>query len=142
MIDGVACEAKPGQKVIDAAEDAGTYVPRFCYHRRMTPVGMCRQCLVEIEGPRGPMMVVSCMTDVADGQVVRTDTPEIKKAQEGVIELLLANHPPRLPRVRQGRRVPAAGPGDEQRSGRVPLPRGEAPLREADPDQRSRAARS
>jgi len=132
-IDGVACEAKPGQKVIDAAEDAGTYVPRFCYHRRMTPVGMCRQCLVEIEGPRGPMMVVSCMTDVADGQVVRTDTPEIRKAQEGVIELLLANHPLDCPVCDKGGECPlqdqamSNGPGEsryleEKRHFEKPIP--------------------
>ncbi|MDQ3177650.1 MAG: NADH-quinone oxidoreductase subunit NuoG [Actinomycetota bacterium] len=132
-IDGVACEAKPGQKVIDAAEDAGTYVPRFCYHRRLTPVGMCRQCLVEIEGPRGPMMVVSCMTDVADGQVVRTDTPEIKKAQEGVIEFLLANHPLDCPVCDKGGECPlqdqamSNGPGEsryleEKRHFEKPIP--------------------
>ena len=92
-VDGKAHEARPGQLVIDAAEDAGVYVPRFCYHPRMTPVGMCRQCLVEVEGPRGPMMVVSCMTPVAENQVVHTDSPTVKKAQEGVLEFLLANHP-------------------------------------------------
>ncbi|MGH9134765.1 MAG: 2Fe-2S iron-sulfur cluster-binding protein, partial [Ilumatobacteraceae bacterium] len=49
-IDGVPREVPPGQLVIEACGDAGTYVPRFCYHPRMTPVGMCRQCLVEVEG--------------------------------------------------------------------------------------------
>src|SRR5262245_30270595 len=92
-VDGRPHEARPGQWVIDACEDAGVYVPRFCYHRRMKPVGMCRQCIVEIEGPRGPMLVVSCMTTVADGQVVRTATHGVKRAQEGILEFLLANHP-------------------------------------------------
>ena len=68
--------ARPGadRGVADAALAADEYVPHFCYHPRMSPVGMCRQCMVEVEGPRGPMIVVSCMTPVADGQVVRTDT--------------------------------------------------------------------
>ena len=92
-LDGVDVEVEAGQPLIDAAQMAGTYIPRFCYHPRMSPVGMCRQCMVEVEGPRGPMMVVSCMTPVADGQVVRTDTPQVKRAQEGMLELLLANHP-------------------------------------------------
>jgi len=77
-VDGRAHEARPGQWVIDACEDAGVYVPRFCYHRRMASVGMCRQCLVEVEGPRGPMLVVSCMTPVAPDQVVHTTSPTVK----------------------------------------------------------------
>ena len=77
-IDGRAHRAVRGQLVIDACSAAGSYVPHFCYHPRMSPVGMCRQCLVEVEGPRGPMMVVSCMTPVAEGQVVRTATPAVK----------------------------------------------------------------
>jgi NADH-quinone oxidoreductase subunit G len=51
-IDGREFDAKPGELVIEAAERAGTYIPRFCYHPRMEPVGMCRMCLVEIDGPR------------------------------------------------------------------------------------------
>ncbi|MBA3288243.1 MAG: (2Fe-2S)-binding protein, partial [Acidimicrobiia bacterium] len=119
-IDDYPHEARPGQLVIDACEDAGQYVPRFCYHPRMTPVGMCRQCLVEVEGPRGPMMVVSCMTPVADGQVVRTATPEIKRAQEGVLELLLANHPLDCPVCDKGGECPlqdqafSHGPGESR----------------------------
>ncbi len=119
-VDGRPHEANPGQLVIDACQDAGTYVPRFCYHPRMTPVGMCRQCLVEVEGPRGPMMVVSCMTPVAEGQVVRTDTPGVKRAQEGVLELLLANHPLDCPVCDKGGECPlqdqafSHGPGESR----------------------------
>jgi NADH-quinone oxidoreductase subunit G len=119
-IDDRPWEAPPGQLVIDACERAGVYVPRFCYHPRMTPVGMCRQCLVEIEGPRGPMMVVSCMTSVADGQVVRTDTPGVKRAQEGILELLLANHPLDCPVCDKGGECPlqdqalSHGPGESR----------------------------
>lgn len=119
-IDGRAHEAEPGQLVIDACEDAGTYVPRFCYHPRMSPVGMCRQCLVEVEGPRGPMLVVSCMTPVAEGQVVHTETPTVKRAQEGVLELLLANHPLDCPVCDKGGECPLQdqafthGPGESR----------------------------
>ncbi len=132
-IDGQPHEATPGQWVIDACEDAGTYVPHFCYHPRMSPVGMCRQCLVEVEGPRGPMMVVSCMTPVAEGQVVRTDTPGVKRAQEGVLELLLANHPLDCPVCDKGGECPLQdqafthGPGEsrfveEKRHYEKPIP--------------------
>jgi NADH-quinone oxidoreductase subunit G len=119
-VDGRAHEARPGQLVIEACEDAGTYVPRFCYHPRLTPVGMCRQCLVEIEGPRGPMMVVSCMTPVAEGQVVRSETPAVQRAQEGVLELLLANHPLDCPVCDKGGECPlqdqafSHGPGESR----------------------------
>jgi NADH-quinone oxidoreductase subunit G len=119
--------------VIDACEDAGVYVPRFCYHRRMQPVGMCRQCLVEVEGPRGAMLVVSCMTPVAADQVVHTDTPTVKKAQEGVLEFLLANHPLDCPVCDKGGECPlqdqafSHGPGEsrfieEKRHFEKPIP--------------------
>ena len=119
-IDGRTHEAPPGQLVIDACEDAGTYVPRFCYHPRMSPVGMCRQCLVEVDGPRGPMLVVSCMTPVAEGQVVHSETPTVKRAQEGVLELLLANHPLDCPVCDKGGECPLQdqafthGPGESR----------------------------
>ena len=132
-VDGRPHEAQPGQLVIDACEDAGTYVPRFCYHPRLTPVGMCRQCLVEVEGPRGPMLVVSCMTNVAEGQVVHTDTEPVKRAQEGVLELLLANHPLDCPVCDKGGECPlqdqaySHGPGEsryieEKRHFEKPIP--------------------
>jgi NADH-quinone oxidoreductase subunit G len=119
-IDGREHRAKPGQLVIDACQAAGSYVPHFCYHPRMTPVGMCRQCLVEVEGPRGTMMVVSCMTPVAEGQVVNTATPTVKRAQEGILELLLANHPLDCPVCDKGGECPlqdqafSHGPGESR----------------------------
>jgi NADH-quinone oxidoreductase subunit G len=132
-VDGRAHEARPGQWVIDACEDAGVYVPRFCYHRRMASVGMCRQCLVEVEGPRGPMLVVSCMTPVAPDQVVHTTSPTVKKAQEGVLEFLLANHPLDCPVCDKGGECPlqdqafSHGPGEsrfieEKRHFEKPIP--------------------
>jgi NADH-quinone oxidoreductase subunit G len=132
-IDGKSHQAQPGQLVIDACQDAGSFVPFFCYHPRMTPVGMCRQCFVEIEGPRGPMMVVSCMTPVVEGQVVRTTTDAVKRAQEGVLELLLANHPLDCPVCDKGGECPlqdqafSHGPGEsrfveEKRHFEKPIP--------------------
>jgi len=132
-VDGRPHAARPGQLVIDACEDAGTYVPRFCYHPRMEPVGMCRQCLVEVEGPRGPMLVVSCMTPVAEGQVVHTETDTVRRAQEGVLEMLLANHPLDCPVCDKGGECPlqdqafSHGPGEtryveEKRHYEKPIP--------------------
>ncbi len=105
-INGRTVAARKGELIIAAADRADEYIPRFCYHPRMSSVGMCRQCLVEVEGPRGPMMVVSCMTPVADGQIVRTDTPQVKRAHEGIIELLLANHPLDCPVCDKGGECP------------------------------------
>lgn len=112
--------ARKGELIIAAADRTEDFIPRFCYHPRMTPVGMCRQCLVEVETPRGPMMVVSCMTPVAEGQVVRTATDSVKKAQEGVLELLLANHPLDCPVCDKGGECPlqdqafSHGPGESR----------------------------
>ena len=64
-INGVPHVARKGQLVIEAAADAGEYIPRFCYHERMTSVGKCRMCLVECDSGRGPAVTVSCMVPVA-----------------------------------------------------------------------------
>jgi NADH-quinone oxidoreductase subunit G len=132
-VNGRDVPARKGDMVISAALLADEYVPHFCYHPRMSPVGMCRQCMVEVEGPRGPMMVVSCMTPVAEGQVVRTDTPQVKRAQEGMLELLLANHPLDCPVCDKGGECPlqdqafSHGPGEsryveEKRHYEKPIP--------------------
>ena len=64
-LDGrAASSATPGELVIEAAERAGTYVPRFCYHPRMEPVGVCRMCLVEVDGPRGATLQPACYVTV------------------------------------------------------------------------------
>ena len=112
--------ARKGEVIIAAADRTDDFIPRFCYHPRMSSVGMCRQCLVEVETPRGPMMVVSCMTPVAEGQIVRTATDTVKKAQEGVLELLLANHPLDCPVCDKGGECPlqdqafSHGPGESR----------------------------
>jgi len=132
-INGRSVEAKPGQLLIDACQDSGAFVPHFCYHPRMSPVGMCRQCIVEVEGPRGKALVVSCMTPVAEGQVVSTTSEPAKRAQEGVLELLLANHPLDCPVCDKGGECPlqdqafSHGPGEsryveEKRHYEKPIP--------------------
>jgi NADH-quinone oxidoreductase subunit G len=117
-LDGKVVEAKPGEMIIAAAERAGTYIPRFCYHPRMAPVGMCRMCLVEVVGPRGPQLQPACYVPVAEGQVVVTDSPAVKKAQDGVLEFLLVNHPLDCPVCDRGGECPLQdhtmgfGPGE------------------------------
>jgi len=105
-VNGRAIEAKPGELVIEAAERAGHYVPRFCYHPRMEPVGMCRMCLVEIDGPRGPTLQPACFIKVSEGMGVVTDSEKVKKAQDGVLEFLLANHPLDCPVCDKGGECP------------------------------------
>jgi len=99
-------EAAPGELVIEAAERAGHYVPRFCYHPRMEPVGMCRMCLVEIDGPRGPTLQPACYIKVNEGMGIVTDSEKVKKAQDGVLEFLLANHPLDCPVCDKGGECP------------------------------------
>jgi len=84
-------EVEEGLSLIQACELAGVEIPRFCYHDRLKVAGNCRMCLVEVEKNRKP--VASCAMPVSEGMVVRTDTPMIKKAREGVMEFLLINHP-------------------------------------------------
>jgi NADH-quinone oxidoreductase subunit G len=119
-IDGVEHQVAAGSLLIKAAQDNGTYIPRFCWHERMNPVGMCRMCLVEVVTPRGPMLVTSCTNTVADGMVVDTRSDVVKKAQEGVLEFLLANHPLDCPVCDKGGECPlqdqafSHGPGESR----------------------------
>jgi NADH-quinone oxidoreductase subunit G len=132
-VDGVDIEAEPGEWLIAAAQRHGTYIPRFCYHERMEPVGMCRMCLVDIDTGRGPALAVSCMTTVTEGMKVDTGGPRVKKAQEGVLEFLLINHPLDCPVCDKGGECPlqdqtlSHGPGEsrfveEKRHYAKPLP--------------------
>ncbi|MBI5157086.1 MAG: NADH-quinone oxidoreductase subunit NuoG [Acidimicrobiia bacterium] len=119
-VDGREVTAPGGQLLIKAAEEHGTYIPRFCWHPRMKPVGMCRMCLVEVEGPRGKVLVTSCTTPVAEGMVVHTKSDVVKKAQEGVLEFLLVNHPLDCPVCDKGGECPlqdqtlSHGPGESR----------------------------
>ena len=119
-INGIEHQVPSGDLLIKAAQDNGTYIPRFCWHERMQPVGMCRMCLVQIETPRGPMLVTACTNTVADGMVVDTENREVKKAQEAILEFLLANHPLDCPVCDKGGECPlqdqalAYGPGESR----------------------------
>jgi NADH-quinone oxidoreductase subunit G len=120
VLDGRPTSAKPGEMLIAAAERAGTYIPRFCYHPRMEPVGMCRMCLVEVDGPRGATLQPSCFIAVTEGMSVDTVSEKVKKAQDGVLEFLLANHPLDCPVCDKGGECPlqdqtlAYGPGESR----------------------------
>ncbi len=119
-LDGRTVSAKPGELLIAAAERAGTYIPRFCYHPRMEPVGMCRMCLVEVDSPRGATLQPACFIPVTEGMSVTTDSEKVKKAQDGVLEFLLANHPLDCPVCDKGGECPlqdqtlAYGPGESR----------------------------
>ncbi|GAA1587112.1 NADH-quinone oxidoreductase subunit G [Actinoplanes couchii] len=105
-IDGVEVKAEKGELLIRVAERMGTAIPRFCDHPLLAPAGACRQCLVEVEGQRKP--VASCTQTVADGMVVKTQlsSPVAAKAQAGVMELLLINHPLDCPTCDKGGECP------------------------------------
>ena len=90
-IDGVEVKTEPGAMVIQAAIDAGMYIPYLCYYPGMKPFGACRMCVVEVEGQRGTP--ASCTTPVADGMEVRTQTPELVEVRRGIMEMLISEHP-------------------------------------------------
>src|SRR5690625_6578848 len=92
-IDGQQITVPAGTLMIRAAEQLGIVTPRFCDHPLLDPVGACRQCVVEIEGMPKPMM--ACTTTVMEDRAVKTHhTSELaRKAQEGILEFLLINHP-------------------------------------------------
>ena len=94
-------EVPAGATVLQACEAAGKEIPRFCYHERLSIAGNCRMCLVEV-APGPPKPQASCALPAADGQMIRTDTPLVKKAREGVMEFLLINHPLDCPICDQG----------------------------------------
>jgi NADH-quinone oxidoreductase subunit G len=112
QINGVWHQFPKGTRVIEACEQAGSYVPRYCYHKKLTSPGNCRMCLIEMGlpkigpdrklelGPDGKPVInwmarpqISCAQDVAEGMGIRTDSPLAQECQRGVMELLLINHP-------------------------------------------------
>ena len=119
-VNGSEIISEPDQLIIEACEDSGIHIPRFCWHKRMDPVGMCRMCLVEIETPRGKALVPSCTTKVSEDLVVDTESDVVKKAQEGVLEFLLINHPLDCPVCDKAGECPlqdqtmAYGPGESR----------------------------
>ncbi len=99
-IDGNKVEVQEGTTIIQACEKAGVEIPRFCYHEKLKIAGNCRMCLVEVE--KMPKPVASCAQVVMDGMVVKTNSPKVKQAREGVMEFLLINHPLDCPICDQG----------------------------------------
>ena len=99
-IDGTEIEVADGITVLQACEEAGVEIPRFCYHERLSIAGNCRMCLVEME--KAPKPIASCAMPVGEGMVIRTNTETVKKARNGVMEFLLINHPLDCPICDQG----------------------------------------
>lgn len=99
-LDGQKVEVAEGCMVMHAAEKAGTYIPHFCYHKKLSIAANCRMCLVEVE--KAPKPLPACATPVTQGMVVRTKSDKAIKAQQSVMEFLLINHPLDCPICDQG----------------------------------------
>lgn len=99
-LDGKKVEVPEGSMVMHAAEKAGTYIPHFCYHKKLSIAANCRMCLVDVE--KAPKAMPACATPVAQGMVVHTKTDKAIKAQQSVMEFLLINHPLDCPICDQG----------------------------------------
>jgi len=100
IIDNKEYEFENGMTVMQACEQAGTEIPRFCYHEKLSIAGNCRMCLVEME--KAPKPIASCAMPAAEGMVIKTNTDKVKKARKGVMEFLLINHPLDCPICDQG----------------------------------------
>lgn len=99
-LDGQKVEVAEGCMVMHAAEKAGTYIPHFCYHKKLSIAANCRMCLVEVE--KAPKPMPACATPVTQGMIVRTKSEKAIKAQQSVMEFLLINHPLDCPICDQG----------------------------------------
>ena len=99
-LDGQKIEALEGSMIIQAADKAGTYIPHFCYHKKLSIAANCRMCLVDVEKMPKPMP--ACATPVSQGMIVRTKSDKAIKAQKSVMEFLLINHPLDCPICDQG----------------------------------------
>ena len=99
-VNDIDIEVEEGLTVLQACEQAGAEIPRFCYHEKLSIAGNCRMCLVEME--KSPKPIASCAMPAADGMVIKTNTTKVEKARKGVMEFLLANHPLDCPVCDQG----------------------------------------
>ncbi|MDP1999473.1 MAG: NADH-quinone oxidoreductase subunit NuoG [Rhodoferax sp.] len=99
-LDGKKVDIAPGSMIMHAAEKAGTYIPHFCYHKKLSIAANCRMCLVDVEKMPKPMP--ACATPVTQGMIVRTKSDKAIKAQKSVMEFLLINHPLDCPICDQG----------------------------------------
>ena len=99
-LDGKKVSVPPGSMVMHAADAADTYIPHFCYHKKLSIAANCRMCLVDIE--KAPKPMPACATPVTQGMIVRTKSDKAIKAQQSVMEFLLINHPLDCPICDQG----------------------------------------
>ncbi|MDH5181524.1 MAG: 2Fe-2S iron-sulfur cluster-binding protein, partial [Gammaproteobacteria bacterium] len=99
-INGITLEVPRGSMLIEAADNAGITIPRFCYHKKLSVAANCRMCLVEVE--KAPKPLPACATPVTDGMKVQTRSPMALEAQKSVMEFLLINHPLDCPICDQG----------------------------------------
>ncbi|CAK0747399.1 NADH-quinone oxidoreductase subunit G [Gammaproteobacteria bacterium] len=104
QINGIDIQTRHGIMIIDAAEEAGVVIPRFCYHKKLSTAASCRMCLVEVE--KMPKAMPACATTVAEGMKIYTSSPKALNAQRGVMEFLLINHPLDCPVCDQGGECP------------------------------------
>jgi NADH-quinone oxidoreductase subunit G len=133
-IDGKKVEVQEGSMVMDAANKLGTYIPHFCYHKKLSIAANCRMCLVEVE--KAPKPLPACATPVSQGMIVRSNSEKAVKAQKGVMEFLLINHPLDCPICDQGGECQlqdlAVGYGDStsryEEEKRVVVPKDVGPL--------------
>jgi len=119
-IDGRSVTVPKGTLVVDAAQKLGIEIPVFCSHPKLDPVACCRMCLVEISGPRGPMLQTACSVPVAQDMVVNTETQQVRDVQEANLAFILLNHPLDCPICDKGGECPLQdqtmryGPGISQ----------------------------
>ena len=104
QINGIDIQARHGTMIIDAADEAGIVIPRFCYHKKLSTAASCRMCLVEVE--KMVKAVPACATPVGEGMKVYTNSPKAISAQKGIMEFLLINHPLDCPICDQGGECP------------------------------------
>jgi NADH dehydrogenase (ubiquinone) Fe-S protein 1 len=100
FVNDLEISVDPRISVLQACEIAGFDVPRFCYHERLSVAGNCRMCLVEVE--KAPKLAASCAMPLMPGMRIKTNSPAVRKAREGVLEFLLINHPLDCPICDQG----------------------------------------
>ncbi len=99
-VNEIDVEVEEGLTVLQACEQAGVEIPRFCYHEKLSIAGNCRMCLVEMD--KSPKPIASCAMPAVDGMIIKTNTEKVEKARKGVMEFLLANHPLDCPVCDQG----------------------------------------
>ena len=99
-VNEIDIEVEDGLTVLQACEQAGVEIPRFCYHEKLSIAGNCRMCLVEMD--KSPKPIASCAMPAAEGMIIKTNTEKVEKARKGVMEFLLANHPLDCPVCDQG----------------------------------------